>query len=187
MRAVAEFTKPEPKGGLLQAGRGHKSYSHTNSHTPQNGRSPARRSYCRASLLLLGSNQDSPYPEGRGNPSDSGNLPPSTRVCVTRCRGLKAFMPDFAASYSLKCRSLRRFTPPLSHHGLTSPRPEPGGRRRRLGAPSTTPLPAAERRRRIACGGLRLGRRLPSVAERPAPPRRPARRRAPGRSRMSDL
>jgi len=33
-------------------------------------------------------------------------LPPFTRVRVTRCRGLKAFMPDFAVLYSRKCRSL---------------------------------------------------------------------------------
>jgi len=43
---------------------------------------------------------------GRCNLSNSGNLPTFTRVRVTRCRSLKAFMPDFAVLYSLKCRGL---------------------------------------------------------------------------------
>src|SRR6476661_10670979 len=64
LRAVAEFTKPKPKGRLRRAGRGHKSYSHTNSHTPQIGKARHDRSRCRASLPLLGPNQDSPDPEG---------------------------------------------------------------------------------------------------------------------------
>ena len=34
------------------------------------------------------------------------NLQPFTRVRVTRCWSLLAFMPDFAVLYSLKCQSL---------------------------------------------------------------------------------
>jgi hypothetical protein len=69
---------------------------------------PQRKSPVRLhrALPLLGSNQDSPDPEGPCNRPNSSNLPPFTRVRVTRCRSLPAFMPDFAVLYSLKCRSL---------------------------------------------------------------------------------
>ena len=46
--------------------------SHTNSHTPQIGKARHDLSHCRASLPLLGSNQDSPDPE-------SGVLPVTPR------------------------------------------------------------------------------------------------------------
>ena len=55
---------------------------------------------------------------GRCNRSNSGNLPPFTRVRVTRCRSLLAFMSDFAVLYSLKCRSL---PDPLSPLRLVEP------------------------------------------------------------------
>jgi hypothetical protein len=43
---------------------------------------------------------------GRCDLSNSGSFPTFTRVRVTRCRNLPAFMPDFAVLYSLRCRSL---------------------------------------------------------------------------------
>jgi hypothetical protein len=112
LRAVAEFTKPEPKGRLRRAGRGHKSYSHTNSHTPQIGKARHDRSRCRASLPLLGPsrrppevNQDSPDPEGPLYLPQLQQLAAVRASSCHRCWGLKDFTSDFAVLHSLKCRS----------------------------------------------------------------------------------
>src|SRR5580765_4242854 len=48
---------------------------------------------------------------GDCNPPNSGNLQAFTRDRVTRCRGLTAFVSDFAVLYSLKCRSLPESLP----------------------------------------------------------------------------
>ena len=40
---------------------------------------------------------------GHYNHPNSSNLPPFTRVRVTRCWSLAGFMPDFAVLYSLRC------------------------------------------------------------------------------------
>jgi hypothetical protein len=64
-------------------------------------------------LPLLGSNQDSPDPEGALEAPEFQQLATITRVRVTRCWSLLAFMLDFAVLYSLKCSSL---SPYLSTH-----------------------------------------------------------------------
>ena len=54
-------------------------------------------------LPLLGSNQDSPDPEGAVEHPEFQQLATLTRVRVTRCWSLLGFILDFAVLYSLKC------------------------------------------------------------------------------------
>src|SRR3954462_8454635 len=66
-----------------------------------------------AVLPLLGSNQDSPDPEG------AVKHPEFPRLRVTRCWSLLGFMLDFAVLYSLKCESLPPFEVYRTTHSST--------------------------------------------------------------------
>ena len=65
----------------------------------------------RFQLPLLGSNQDSPDPEGPRKHPEFQQLATIYASRVTRCWSLTAFMPDFAVLYSLKCRGLPESIP----------------------------------------------------------------------------
>jgi hypothetical protein len=74
---------------------------------PQTGESPHDLSRCRASLPLLGSNQDSPDPEG---PLEVTQLQQLAALHASLCHPLLEFeapMLDFAGSRSHRCGSLR--------------------------------------------------------------------------------
>ena len=66
---------------------------------------PSCPSWARTRTLLI--------QRGRDNQPNSSNLLTFTRVRVTRCWNLPAFMPAFAVLYSLKCRSLPDPSSPL--------------------------------------------------------------------------
>jgi hypothetical protein len=92
--------------------------SHSISHTPHVGEARYDQvvaglhcpSWASSRRRPFGANQDSPDPEGAVEHPEFQQLATLTRVRVTRCRSLLAFMRDFAVLYSLKCQSLLRST-----------------------------------------------------------------------------
>ena len=74
-------------------------------------------------LPLLGSNQDSPDPEGPLKNPTFQQLATFYASRVTRCWSLLGFMPDFAVLYSLKCQSL--LSPFRDFQSARFPQPRP--------------------------------------------------------------
>ena len=99
---IRRGTKPAVRG--VSAGPARLRTSMAALIQPYLGRARQRLSHCPASLPLLGSNQDSPDPEGRCTRLNSSNLLPFTRARVIRCRSLLASWSYFAVLCSPECR-----------------------------------------------------------------------------------
>jgi hypothetical protein len=139
LRSMVEFTPPAPalRSRKARAG-GHKHYS----HTPHIGEARQRLSRCRASLPLLGSNQDSPDPEspGRGRHFGQlvGNRPLSEHRCPLPGRSLPAHARrNYGKTTAPSCSSPPRRTCQIT---LESTRlPPPSAIENRYHLPTTCP------------------------------------------------